>query len=57
MPFTEVRREIPAAVRAGAGARVGRAEVAILVAVVVGGDVGLLLDDLRDGGGVARDVM
>lgn len=50
----EVRRAIPV-VRAGAGARVGRAEVAGLVEV--GGDVGLLWGDLREGGGVARDVM
>lgn len=40
VPFMEVRREAPA-VRAGAGARVGR-EVAVLVVVVVGREVELL---------------
>lgn len=52
--FTEVRRERPVE-RAGAGARVERAELADLV--VVGGDVGLLWGGLREGGGVARDVI
>lgn len=48
--FVEGRRETPA-VRAGAGARVGRAGATDRV---VGGEVGL---DLREGGGVARVVM
>ena len=56
VPFVEVRRERPA-VRAGAGARVGRAEAADLAVLVGGGEVGLLWAALRVGGGVARDVM
>lgn len=51
VPFVEVRRERPV-VRAGAGARVARGAV-----LVVGGDVGLLWGDLREGGGVVREAM